>query len=129
MPAHGSFEAFLPMPWRGERPPLSRSVRVMTWWGSLVAPGVPAARPEEVADQRACHQAPHPDVRVADGPERVSPTRKSRSGVSLLQKVHRRHRCDLMVSHVVSLHDRGCGASRRFLGAAVVFRASEPCAA
>ena len=59
-------QSLLPMPWRIERPRTRECFRGGPACGSLVAGcrqgghlGVPTARPGEVADQRACHQALH----------------------------------------------------------------------
>ena len=46
----------------------------------------------------AGRRALHLGVQIVDGPEKVSPTRRSRSGVSLPQMLHRPHRRNLMVS-------------------------------
>ena len=108
---------------------LSRSARAMSRMGRLGAgcrqgdhTAAPPASSEVVADRRACRWSLHPDVRVADRPERY------RQHGALGAEYHFCRKC---TGDIVSnrLHDQGREVAQRSLGAAVVPRASEPCAA
>ena len=61
------------------------------------SPGALAASYEEGADQLPYRWPLRPDAQAGVCPEKVSPTRTSRRGVSNPQELHRRQRCDLIV--------------------------------
>ena len=77
---------------------LSRSVRTMSWLSSRGSPGGAACELKRLLiggrTARRCVL-----MSGLSCPERYHPTRSSRSGVLLLQRPHRLHRCDLMVPH------------------------------